>query len=122
MSERRTQKWWREHLMAESYAHLRSPVLLRAHMDHKGVTATTLARQASYHRIANGHPKVSRQMISLLLHAGELDGHGKPKGLASCSVSLGQAIESALDVPDGVLFDVRPKSSHKRETAKADAA
>jgi hypothetical protein len=122
MQGRRTRKWWKERWVADHYAQLKSAALLRAHIEHKGITLAALAEQASYHRIANGEPKVSRQMISLLVHSDEVTPTGRPKGLRTCSPSLAAAIESALGVPDHVLFDVLPKSSDKRNNEKAEAA
>lgn len=124
MATTRTKRWWKERWVADHYAKLRSPNLLRAHIEHKGLTLARLAALASYHRIANGGEKVSRQMISLLAQGDEINPKtGKPfRHLATCTPDLAAAIESALDVPDHLLFEIVPKSRDKRQTVKGEAA
>jgi hypothetical protein len=122
---RRDRKWWKERWVADHYAHLKSRELLRAHINHKGYSIAKLAELASFHRIANGGEKVSRQMISLLVNdPTEINPKtGQPfKALNTCSPDLAAALEHALDVPDHMIFDVLPKSRDKRELNKAHAA
>lgn len=106
-------KWWKEQWMADHYGSLKSPKLLEGAMEYRDFTCTSLAAAVSYERGVDGSGKgVSRQMISYLVN-------GKVK---TCEPDLAAAIERALDVPPHTIFDVLPKSSGRRQSAKADAA
>lgn len=98
---RRHRKWWKESWVADHYAKLKAPEILREFMKHKGFSITELARRATLERTENGGPKVSRQMISYLVNG----------DLHSCKPDLAACIELVLDVPAHAIFDVLPKSS-----------
>jgi hypothetical protein len=103
--------------VADHYAKLKSPQMLRSHMEYKQHTPTSLAASVTRERERLSEKGVSRQMISYLLA-----GTNGQRPVNSCSPDLAAAIERVLDVPDHTLFDVLPKSRDKRELAKADAA
>lgn len=116
MSVRHTKRWWRELFMATHYAHLRTPDLLRKHLEHKGWTIAQLAHLATNEMVLLGFPdkKVSRQMVSALLQG---DRGPNRRTIKTCSTLTAQAIEQALGLPAGVIFDVLEKSSVKRDEA-----
>lgn len=100
--------------MADHFAQVKSAKLLAGHIEYRNFDSyERFARAVSTERIRNGSNRgVSRQMISYLAN-------GRVK---SCEPDLAAAIERVLQVPDRSLFDVLPKSSHKRPIAKVDAA
>lgn len=124
MATTRTRRWWKERSLADSYARIKSPAMLRAHIEHKGYSLTRMAQLVSYQRMADGGQKVSRQMISMLTRDSEVNPKtGKPFWhLATCSLDLAVAIETVLEVPDHFYFDVLSKSRDKRQTVNGEAA
>lgn len=69
------------------------PNILAAHMKHRDISQSRLARYVG----------CSRQFINQLLQDG-------PNGRSSCTPRLAEAIEEVLNVPQGALF-VQQKST-----------
>lgn len=83
---------------------LKSPDILRAHMEHKKFSMSRLARYAG----------CSRQFIYMLLNGDK----------STCSEPLAEALVEALDAPIEALFDrmesaVSVRNSGNRQTRKA---
>lgn len=122
MTTRRDRKWWKERWVADHYAVLKSPALLRAHIEHRGESIAVFAEQVAYARIHITGDKdkgCSRQMISALVHA---DTQTRKRRVKSCEPDLAAAVERVLNLPPHMLFDVLPKSRDKRELANGQAA
>ena len=113
MTNRRPCRHIRERWVADHYGQIKSPLLLQGHMDHRQFNCANLAEAVAYERIRGGSTKgVTRQMISYL----------KTGKVKTCEPDLARAIEKVLDVPEGTLFDVLPKSRATRQDVKGCAA
>jgi hypothetical protein len=97
----------------DEYAVCRSGKLLEGHMELRGHSCASLAEAVTIERVRNRSGKrCSRQMISYL----------KTGKLKSCEPDLAKAIETVLNVLEGTLFNVLPKSRDKREVTEGQAA